>query len=263
MEQQFAILQLTILAFFFAVHSCKYVKVPQQEKRRTEILRLRNLRFFQNGRLINHNDPSLKYADCLNVTFEMQKKDKKNKTRTQLVSGDILLCPVRAAAAIIRRIQAYPGSTHDTPISAIWRCDCIDDLMSKQIANALQDAVLAIGEDSLHIAANEIGIHSIRSGAAMAMFLGGCPVFLIMMIDRRSSDAFLHYIRKQVEEFNRDVLCKMLTHMFHRHIPNYSSQTVSHLDPRQHNHPDNAQDTKKRRCNMAQQARLPAFLQFC
>jgi hypothetical protein len=46
----------------------------------------------------------------------------------------------------------------------------------------LRDAVPAIGEDSLHIAAHKIGTHSIRSGAAMAMFLRGCPVFLIMMI---------------------------------------------------------------------------------
>ena len=96
--------------------------------------------------------------------------------------------------------------------------------MSKQITNALQDAVSAIGEDALHIAKNEVGTHSIRLGAAMAMFLGGCPVFLIMMIGPRSSDAFLHYIQKQVKEFNHDVSRKMLTHMFHRHIPNYSSQ---------------------------------------
>jgi hypothetical protein len=74
----------------------------------------------------------------------------------------------------------------------------------------------------------------------MAMFLGGCPVFLIMMIGCWSSDTFLRYIWKQVEEFNHNVSQKLLTHMFHRHIPNYTSLTVSHIDPRQHNHPNNA-----------------------
>jgi hypothetical protein len=128
----------------------------------------------------------------------------------------------------------------NTPISASWRYDRIDHITSKQITNALRDAILAIGEDSLHIAANKIGTHSIHSGAAMAMFLGGCPVFLIMMIGHWSSDAFLRNIRKQVKEFNHDDSRKMLTHMFHRHIPNYTSPTVSHLDPRQCNHPDNA-----------------------
>ncbi len=96
----------------------------------------------------------------------------------------------------------------------------------------------------------------------MAMFLEGCPVFLIMMIGHWSSNAFLRYIRKQVEEFNHDVSRKMLTHMFHRHIPNYSSPTVSHLDPRQRNHPDNATTRINAGGDKARQARLPAFAQF-
>ncbi len=67
-----------------------------------------------------------------------------------------------------------------------------------QIMNALQDTVSAIGEDSLHIATHEICTHSIRSGATMMIFLRGRPVFLIMIIGRWSSDAFLRYVRKQV-----------------------------------------------------------------
>ncbi len=150
----------------------------------------------------------------------------------------------------------------NTPISASWRYNPIDHITSKQITNALRDANSAIGEDSLHIAANKIGTHSIRSGTAMAMFLWGCPVFLIMMIGRWSSDAFLCYIRKQVKEFNHDVSQKMLTHMFHRHIPNYTSPTVSHLDPRQRNRPNNAATRINVGGDMARQARLPAFAQF-
>jgi hypothetical protein len=153
-------------------------------------------------------------------------------------SGDVTLCPVRAAVAIICRIRSYPGANNDTPISAIWQYNHIEHITSRQIKNMLQEAILAIGEDTFHIAANKIGTHSICSGAAMTMFLGGCPVFLIMMIGRWSSNAFLCYIRKQVKEFNH-VSCKMIFHMFHRHIPNYTSPTVSHLDPRQRNHPDN------------------------
>jgi hypothetical protein len=172
---QCATSQLTILAFFFAMRSCEYVKATQQEKRRTEILRLRNLQFFNNGRLVPHDDPNIEYSNCLNITFEMQKKDKKNNTTTQPSSGNITLCPVRAAVAIVRRIQSYPGANDDTPISAIWKYDRIEHIMSNQITNALKDAVLAIGEDALHIAKNEIGTHSIRSGAAMPMFLGGAP----------------------------------------------------------------------------------------
>jgi hypothetical protein len=138
----------------------------------------------------------------------------------------------------------------------------IKHIISTQIRNALQDAVKAMGEDTLLISVNKIETHSIRSRAAMAMFLCGCPVFIIMMIGCCSSDAFLRYICKQVKEFNHNVLQKMLTHMFHRHIPNYLSPTVSHLDPRQRNHPDNAETRINVGGDMACQARLPAFSQF-
>ncbi len=137
-----------------------------------------------------------------------------------------------------------------------------EHITSKQIRNALQDAILAIREDSLHIAAGQIGTHSIRSGAAMAMFLGGCPVFLIMMIGHWSSNSFLCYIQKQVKKLNHNVSWKMLTHIFHRHIPNYTSPTVSHLDPRQHNHPNNVEIQINVGGDMACQARMPASGQF-
>ena len=111
---------------------CEYVKVPQQEKRQTEILLLQNLRFFDNSRLVYHNDPNLKYFNSLNITFEMQKKDKKNNTTTQMTSGNISLCPVCAAAAIVQRIQLYPGVNNNTPISAIWIYERINHITSHQ-----------------------------------------------------------------------------------------------------------------------------------
>ena len=45
----------------------------------------------------------------------------------------------------------------------------------------------------------------------MEMYLAGVPVYTIMLIGRWSSDAFLHYIRKQVEQFSQDITKKMLT----------------------------------------------------
>jgi hypothetical protein len=80
------------------------------------------------------------------LTFEKQKKDKKMDTITQKASGNIKLCLVRAAAAIVRRIRDYPGMTVDTPISAIMINDRITHVMSQDVINALQNAVVAIGE---------------------------------------------------------------------------------------------------------------------
>ena len=57
---------------------------------------------------------------------------------------------------------------------------------------------------------DEIGLHSVRSGGAMAMFLSGVATIIIMRIGRWSSEAFLEYIREQVEQFTMGVSKKML-----------------------------------------------------
>jgi len=88
------------------------------------------------------------------------------------------------------------------------------------VENALRDGVKAYGEAALRIDAHELGTHSIRSGSAMAMYLGGVPVFAIMMIGRWSSDSFMKYIRTQIEEFTFDVSKRMRMMQEFRHTPN-------------------------------------------
>jgi hypothetical protein len=126
----------------------------------------------------------------------------------------------------------------------------------------LKDSVRAIGEDVLNIKADEVGTHSLRSGAAMAMFLGGLPVYLIMLMGRWSSDAFLRYIRKQVEQFSHDVSSKMIENMFHRYIPTLATTTLTNRDPRQRNNPNNAETRRNVGGDATRQARLPAFSLF-
>ena len=48
-ETERAVGQLGIGAFFWAMRSCEYLSVPQAEKGRTDILRLRNIRFSKMG----------------------------------------------------------------------------------------------------------------------------------------------------------------------------------------------------------------------
>lgn len=257
-ETQKAISQLANGAFFFACRSCEYLKVSQAEKRRTDILRLHNIRFFKDGILLHHEDPNLESADCVSVTFEFQKKDERNDTVTQLASEDELLCPCKTWAKIVRRIRRYPGATDNTPVSAVWRYDRIEHITSKEMVKALQAAVVSIGEEKLGIKKEDIGTHSIRSGAAMAMFLGEIAVYTIMMIGRWSSDAFLRYIRKQVEQFSHNISKRMIKFKFFRHIPDLAPRT-SHLDPRQRNHPNNAETRRNISGSRTQHAQLPAF----
>lgn len=216
-----AIFQLAIFAFFFACRSCEYLLVPQSEQRRTDILRLRNIRFNGDAGLVPHDSPQLEYARSVSVTFEWQKKEERVDVVTQMATGHSLLCPVRILASIVRRIRSYPGATDDTKISAIWRNDRIEHITSKEMVDSLRAAVVGYGEDKLGFTAEDIGTHSIRSGSAMAMYKGEVPVYVIMMIGRWSSDAFLRYIRKQVEQFSHNVSKRMIRFLFHRHIPEF------------------------------------------
>ena len=263
---QLAVGQLVRLGFFFAMRSREYLKVPKAEQGRTKILVLRNLRFIRDGKVMSHEDLDLEQADCLAVTFEMQKKDDKNDTVHHKATKDRTMCPIRAAAELVRRIRSYANTNNETPISAVLIGSRINHVTGKQVADVLKDTVRAIGEDVLNIKADEVGTHSLRSGAAMAMFLGGLPVYLIMLMGRWSSDAFLRYIRKQVEQFSHDVSSKMIENMFHRYIPTLASTTTttttSNRDPKQRNNPNNAETRRNVGGNATRQARLPAFSQF-
>ena len=84
-------------------------------------------------------------------------------------------------------------------------------LTSEQILKSLKWAVDELGIDHLGFSSEEIGLHSIRSGAAMAMFLNNIKTYTIMLQGRWCSDAFLRYIRKQVKEFSEGVSEKMVS----------------------------------------------------
>ena len=193
--------------------------------------------------------------------MSFRKKYERNDTVTQIYSEDDLLCPVRSWAAVVRRIRSYPGSNDDTPVSAVWENDKIVHITSKQVISSLRMAAKAVGEEKLGFKIDDIGTHSIRSGAAMQMFLGESPVYVIMMIGRWSSDAFLKYIRKQVEQFSHNVSRRMLRFEFFRHVPDYNP-TTSRLDPRQRNHPDNEETRRNVGGSLTRRSRLPAFSLF-
>ena len=138
--------KLATIKIFFAMSSCKYLKVAKPDQQRTKILRLRNDRFFQGAEQFGHNHRELELADCVALTFKRQKKDEKIDTVTLLASQDIYLCPVRAAAAIVKRIRKYPGSSQDSPISTVIVNGHLKQVTSTHMINALRDAVGAIEE---------------------------------------------------------------------------------------------------------------------
>ncbi len=160
-------------------------------------------------------------------------------TVTLMASQDACLYPVRAAAVIVRRIRTYPGSSQDSPILTVTVNGHLQQVTSTHMINALIDAVEAIGDVKLGIKQEDVGTHLIRLGAAMAMYLGECPVFMIMLFGCRARNTFLRDIRKQVMEFSQNVAKRMLLCQNLRHIPEIHMR-IQQDDPRIRNHPDNA-----------------------
>jgi hypothetical protein len=201
--------QLARGAFFFAMRSCEYLTV--QGKRRTKRLRLGNLQFIRNKRTVGLNDPLPALCDTIAITFEFQKNEERDDTAVMHCAGDRLLCPICAWAAVVMRILSYPDTSDTTYLNAyLTSGGNLGYLSGDQVRSRLRLAAGRIGADRLGFDPSEIGTHSIRSGAAMAMYPAGVPAFTIMLIGRWSSDVFLRYIRRQVQEFSAGVSSKML-----------------------------------------------------
>ena len=98
-ETQIAIKELAISAYFFACKSCEYLKVPASEDKKTDILKLKDIRFFKDGSELDHTNPHLEHADSVSLN---QKNGIKDDTVTHQRTGDTLFCPVRILAKITK-----------------------------------------------------------------------------------------------------------------------------------------------------------------
>ena len=191
------------------MRSCEYLKVHGERK--TELLQVADIHFFQNKQDITSNLPSLHLADFICITFREQKNGIKHETITLSRTDDPILCPVVQAAAIIRRILSIPGTSPHTTLNTYNSGRHTYGLTSDTAIQRLRRKATQIGSDRLGFQATDIGLHSLRSSAAMAMVLAGVPTYMVMLIGRWKSDAFLTYIRQQVAEFSNTVSKRMIT----------------------------------------------------
>ena len=230
------IFSLLVVAFFFAMRSCEYCTVTGT--RRTKIIELGNVRFWNGKREVNHDDPNLHLAASISYKFDYQKNEQRNETITAHRTHHQLLCPVIQTAAIVRRLRATPGTTDKTPINFVHFEGATKGfhIKSSTILSRLRTAVKIIGKDTLGFTEDDIGLHSLCSGAAMSMYLQGIPVYVIMLLGRWSSDAFLRYIRRNVQEFSKGVSQKMIQCPLFFTLP-----TADREDPRAPGHRQNLQ----------------------
>ena len=175
----------------------------------------------------------LQESQYVTLTFIDQKNGKKMDSRTQQRTGHPVLCPVlRLGSAVQRIIRTVPNFNDDTPLCTVQLNDESFLVTNSFVKDMLRDTCALYGghaEFGFH--PHEIGNKSIRSGAAMALFLMDHSPAKIMIMGRWSSDAFLVYIRPQVLEWTNNMSRDMIA------VDDYIDLThhdlVSSSDPRQ------------------------------
>ena len=179
--------------------------------------------------LTNKNSPLILYADSVSITFIFQKNKQKNITVTQPRSGKNI-CPVYIWGSIVRRILTYEGTSGDIYVNAVKIGSKLHFITSYEMMRHLKTTVDNIS--GLGFTGKDVGTHSIRSSLAMALYLKKRQVSTIMLIGRWSSDAFLLYIRRQVQEFSAGVSADMVSQEQFFTIPDIATDP---LDPRTSN----------------------------
>jgi hypothetical protein len=225
---------LAILGFFYAMRSCENTAVPVRG--RTKLLALHCIQFWDKDRKqIYNSSPDISIADRITVTFVNQKNGLKHDSRTQERTNDPILCPVRRTAALVKRIlRTIPNANDDTPINSVMVKNEVLQITGSFLRDQLRKTCRAMGGKAIvGFDPQEIGTKSIRSGAAMALFLMNHSVHRIMILGRWSSDAFLVYIRPQVLEWTNNMSKDMifLDAFFHVTEPT----KISNDDPRTRN----------------------------
>ena len=86
-------------------------------------------------------------------------------------------------------------------------CHMIDrkllEFTQYELLSSFRSNAASISKDKLGFKSKDIGTHSNRCAASMAMFMDNKPVYMIILMGRWSSDSFLKYIQLHVLEFSK------------------------------------------------------------
>ena len=100
----------------FAMRSCEYLQTADKSMKRTKIIRIGNIRIKTGTCVVDHSSPKHHLCDLVQITFEFQKNDKRDVRIHMFKSGDPVMCPVRAWAETIRRVQIIKGANAQSPV---------------------------------------------------------------------------------------------------------------------------------------------------
>jgi hypothetical protein len=235
--------EIAIAAFFFAMRSCECAatKTPG----RTKMLDSQGTNFRDKSKqAVHHGSLSLDDAEYVSTLYADQKNKEKNDTRSQQCTGDPVLCPVRRLSSLVERIRRLvPDYGPATTINTIFLGGHVMQMSSDFLRDRLRVTCAALGGKAVFgYTAADIGTKSLRSGAAMSLFLMNHSTERIMLLGRWKSAAFLVYIRPQVLEWTNNMSRDMIRHdsFLDVYDANQTDTAFARGRPRHFNGPDNS-----------------------
>jgi hypothetical protein len=109
--------------------------------------------------------------------------------------------------------RRVPCTNRDSALNTVFLATRVSFITSDSLRRFMRSTCsLMGGQPTFGFSATDIGTKSLRSGAAMSLFLTDHSVHKIMILGRWSSDAFLTYIRPQVLEWTDNMSHDMIRH---------------------------------------------------
>jgi len=188
--------ELSTGGFFFAMRSCENSQAAGERK--TKTVSLDGITFWSTTEsIIPHMSDEIFLAARVIVRFDDQKNSTQFDHRTQERTTDPILFPVKIFASLVSRIyRTVPNPSGHTTIDTFHLHATTSRITAKLFLETLRSACRLGGcKEFFGFSPCDIGTKSIRSGAAMALFLNGHSREHIMLLDRWRSAAFMDYIR--------------------------------------------------------------------
>jgi hypothetical protein len=153
-----AVAWLLIGAIFFAMRSCEYLDTSaSEEKRRTKMLRMKNIVFKKDGAILSQSHPCLHQSNLVIITFEFQKNDKRDVSIHMFATNDPILNPVKAWAYTVKRVWSYTGTTVDTQTCVFMSTTgFLQKIKANHARDHLRAIVELIGVEKLGFSKDEI-----------------------------------------------------------------------------------------------------------
>ena len=208
---------MIVLAFYFLLRPGEYTASPSD----TIPFDFKSVQLFLGGQrldLTTSTDAQLQCSTFVSLTFTLQKNGVQGEVVGLGLSGDPMLCPVKAMIRIItqlRRSNASPNTLlASVKVNRRWR-----PVTPSMITKSIKQAVRFLGP-TLGFLDTDVSARCLRAAGSNALLAARVDPEVISLIGRWRSDEMLRYLSVQNSTIMKEFSKKMLNNGTYTLLPN-------------------------------------------